>query len=61
MKTKDDPAITRIRKARHSISEGCGHDPQKVVSYYIELQKKYRNRIVKDLEQEENRPEPVKV
>lgn len=33
---KDDPTITRIREVRHSISEKCGHDPKKLVEYYIQ-------------------------
>lgn len=40
---KDDPAIKRIREARHRISSEHGHDPQKLVNYYIELQKQYQS------------------
>ena len=32
---KDDLVIDRIRKARHSISAECRHDPKKLVEYYI--------------------------
>jgi len=46
MKPQDDPTIARIRETRHRISERCGHDPQKLVDYYIELQKKYQDRIL---------------
>ncbi len=42
MMLKDDPAIKRIREARHRISKEHGHDPQKLVNYYIELQKQYQ-------------------
>ncbi len=42
MMLKDDPAIERIREARHCISKVHGHDPQKLVNYYIELQKQYQ-------------------
>ncbi len=38
---KDDLAISRIREVRHSISAAHGHDPQKVVNYYIDLQNQY--------------------
>jgi hypothetical protein len=48
MKPKDDPTIARIRETRHGISEWFGHDPQKLVAYYIELQKKYQDRILDD-------------
>jgi hypothetical protein len=36
-----DEAIEQIREIRHTISEEHGHDPQKLVDYYIELQKQY--------------------
>jgi hypothetical protein len=36
-----DEAISQIRKIRHTISEEYGHDPKKLVNYYIELQKQY--------------------
>jgi hypothetical protein len=40
MQLKDDPTIAGIRETRHHISEEFGHDPQRIVEYYIELQKK---------------------
>jgi hypothetical protein len=46
MKPQDDPTIARIRETRHRISERFGHDPQKLVAYYIELQKKYQDRLL---------------
>lgn len=58
MKQKDDPTIERIRETRHRISEEHGHDPQRVVEYYLELQKKYKQRLLEDTE--EARSEPVK-
>ena len=61
MKVKDDPTIARIREARHQISEECGHDPQRIVGYYGELQKKYQDRIISDSEEETIPREPVKV
>ena len=43
----DDPTIARIREARRSISEKCGHDPKRFVEYYMKLQKeKYADRLV---------------
>jgi hypothetical protein len=52
---KKDEAISQIRNIRHIISEENGHDPQKLVKYYIELQKQYS-----DLAQfEEELTEPV--
>jgi hypothetical protein len=43
-----DPAIEQIREVRHRISEEHGHDPQKLVDYYIELQKQYQSRCLDD-------------
>ncbi len=43
---KDDATITRIRQARHDISKRCGHDPKKVVGYYLKLQEKFRGRLL---------------
>jgi hypothetical protein len=45
-KTKADPAIDEIREIRHRISERFGHDPERLVAYYMELQEKYRDRFV---------------
>jgi hypothetical protein len=39
--TKKDDAIRQIREVRHIISEENGHNPQRLVNYYIELQKQY--------------------
>lgn len=37
----NDPVIETIREARHQISEEHHHDPENVVAYYVELQKRY--------------------
>jgi hypothetical protein len=42
---KDDPVIKEVREARSSISEKLGHDPKKIVEYYIKLQKKHQERL----------------
>lgn len=36
---KDDPAIRRVRAARHEISAEYGHDPKQVIDYYLKRQK----------------------
>lgn len=51
MKQKDDPTIERIRETRHRISEEHSHDPQKIVEYYLELQKKYKQRLLEETEE----------
>ncbi len=45
--TKSDPAIDEVREVRHRISARFGHDPAKLVAYYIELQKQYGDRLLK--------------
>lgn len=61
MKQQDDSTIARVREARHRISEACGHDPQRLIDYYIELQKKYEPRLQREVEDEEAQTEPVEV
>ena len=43
---KYDPAIMAVRDARHRISASVGHDPVKLVEYYIQLQERHRERIM---------------
>ena len=38
---EDDPVIDEIREVRHRISERFDHDPDRLVAYYMELQKSY--------------------
>jgi hypothetical protein len=38
MQSKDDPTIAEIRATRHEISEEFGHDPQRLIAHYIQLQ-----------------------
>ncbi len=45
-RSKEDPVIEEIREVRHQISERCGHDPSRLVAYYMELQKQYKDRLV---------------
>jgi hypothetical protein len=48
-----DPIIDEIREVRHRISEECGHDPRRLVEFYMKLEKEeYADRLVK-------RPKPV--
>lgn len=43
---KDDPTIDEIRAIRHKLSQKLQNDPEKIVEYYLEWQKKYRDRLV---------------
>lgn len=42
----NDPAVDEVREARRRISARFDHDPARLVNYYIELQDKYRDRLV---------------
>ncbi len=48
----EDQVIGRIREARRQISEECDHDPQRIVEYYKELQRKHKERILSSEEDE---------
>jgi hypothetical protein len=41
-----DPVIDEIRELRRRISERFGHDPERLVAYYTELQQHYRDRLL---------------
>lgn len=41
-----DEEIARIREVRHRISEEFGHDPYRLVAYYMELQKQHPEKLV---------------
>ncbi len=41
-----DPVIDEIRAVRHRISEHVGHDPRRLVDYYLELQKQFEDRLI---------------
>jgi hypothetical protein len=44
--TNPDPVIDEVREVRHRISEEVGHDPARLVEYYIRLQEQYRERLL---------------
>ena len=41
-----DPVIDEVREVRHRISARFHHDPALLVTYYMELQDQYRERLV---------------
>lgn len=45
---ENDELIDEIREVRRQISEKVGHDPQKLIEHYMEMQKKYAERLVKE-------------
>ena len=46
-------ALERVRYARHLISEQFGHDPKRLIDYYIDLQQLYKSRFVDSEEKTE--------
>lgn len=42
----DDPVIDEIRDVRHHISARFGHDPTRLVAFYMEMQKQYQDRLI---------------
>ena len=49
---KGDSLIVDVRRVRHEISAEFGHDPDRLISYYMELQKQHVNRLVHAHEQD---------
>lgn len=41
-----DPVIDEIREVRHRISARVHHEPVRLVAYYMELQKRYGDRLL---------------
>lgn len=41
-----DPLIDEIRRVRHQISEEVGHDPARLIQYYMNLQERHKDRLV---------------
>jgi len=46
MTMSDEGPLERIRRVRHEISEQFGHDPSRLVEYYIELQNSHADRLL---------------
>lgn len=42
-----DPVIVEVREVRHRISARFDHDPVRLVAHYMELQKRYQDRLIK--------------
>jgi hypothetical protein len=43
---ENDPVIDEIREVRHRISAQFGHDPAKLVAHYMQMQEKYKDRLI---------------
>ncbi|HUT12227.1 MAG TPA: hypothetical protein VMY42_17140 [Thermoguttaceae bacterium] len=53
-----DSPLVRVRKARCRISEECGHDPKRLVEYYMKLQERHRDRLVRSTDIQSKRKPP---
>ncbi len=51
-----DPVIDEIREVRRRISARFDHDPERLMAYYMELQKQYGDRLL-DSEQDSHQAE----
>jgi len=49
---QEDQAIAEIREVRRRISADCDHDPQKLITYYKELQLQHKERLLRPEEDE---------
>ncbi len=49
---QDDPAVERVREVRHQISQQFDHDPKKLVEYYMRLQERHKERLLKVVKDE---------
>jgi hypothetical protein len=54
-----DPVIEEIREIRHNISARFGHDPERLVAHYAELQERYRERLVRTVPTPEQTDTPA--
>ena len=59
MELNDDPVIDAIRETRHQISEECGHDPQKLIDYYVALQKKLEFQLLQAPVDDDQKIQPI--
>ena len=48
---RSDPIIDEIREVRHRISARFDHDPARLVAYYMELQKQFKDRLIRPVEE----------
>ena len=54
MSKSEEGALAHIRRVRHEISEEFGHDPYRLVDYYIALQNSHADRLLEAVAPKEN-------
>ncbi len=57
--TKSDPVIDEIREVRHRISARFEHDPTQLVTFYMEMQKQYQDRLMETTKSTERGDQPA--
>lgn len=55
--SQSDPVIDEVREIRHRISARFDHDPERSMTYYIELQRRYQDRLIESEESPNAIPE----
>ena len=50
-----DPVIDEVREVRHRISARFGHDPTRLVAFYMEMQKQYQDRLIETAKSSQDR------
>lgn len=46
MEPREDPVVEEVREPRRRASLACGHDPARLVEYYMRLQERYKDRLL---------------
>ena len=54
-----DPVIDEIREVRHRISARFDHDPTQLVTFYMEMQKQYQDRLINPAKSTEHTDQPA--
>ena len=54
----NDPVIDEIREVRHRISARFDHNPTQLVTFYMEMQKQYQDRLISPAKSTERRDQP---
>ena len=58
MNKSEEGSLAHIRRVRHEISEEFGHDPRRLVDYYIGLQKLHTGRLLESVAPKEKSETP---
>ena len=54
-----DPVIDEIREVRHRISARFDHDPTQLVTFYMEMQKQYQDRLINPAKRTGRKDQPT--